>query len=277
MSEVTAPLPPIITLTTDFADRDTCVAQMKGVILSIAPEARIVDLTHQIPAQDVLAGALAIASARGAFAPDTIHVGVVDPGVGTDRAAIAIRTDHGTFVGPDNGLFTAVLSAATPLASVALTNPTYHLPVVSHTFHGRDIFAPVAAHLAARTPLERMGKAADPPVMLDIPTPRAMRQGLELRVLVVDRFGNLITNLNTLDFDVWRSPSGDDPITIEVAGRSIPSIQCTYGDVARGELLAYFGSSGHLEIAVRDGNAARELGAGPDTIILLKKLRRGDA
>ena len=271
------PRPPVITLTTDFGLRDTYVGQMKGVILSIAPAARIVDLTHEIPPHDVMAGALAIASATNAFAPGTIHVGVVDPGVGTDRAAIAVRTECGIYVGPDNGLFTSVLGAHAVCSAVSLTHTAYHRPVVSRTFHGRDIFAPVAGHLAMGTPLARMGEPITTPLLLEIPTPCRTPHGLELRVLVIDRFGNLTTNLDSSGLDAFRSQSGDAPFTVDIAGRSITSIQQTFGDVAPGKLVCYFGSSGRLEIAVRDGNAARELGAGPQTVILLKAIDRADS
>ncbi len=265
---------PIITLTTDFGTRDTYVGQMKGVILAVAPVARIVDITHEIPPQDIVAGALAIESALDAFPKGTVHVGVVDPGVGTARNAIAVKTPDALFVGPDNGLLTAALAHANQWEAVALTNASLHREPVSATFHGRDIFAPAAAHLAMGTALAKLGESVDTLQKLDLPEPEPEPEpegdGLALRVLSVDRFGNLITNLTRRQFDDWRAQSGAPKATLSVAGETIGTVSTTFADVEPGRLVAYFGSGGRLEVAVRNGDAASRLGAGRDTVVRVR-------
>jgi S-adenosylmethionine hydrolase len=255
----------IITLTTDFGLFDPYVGIMKGVILGIAPEAVLVDITHDVPAQDVVAGALALEAVCEFFPAGTIHVAVVDPGVGSGRAAVAVETEFCYFVGPDNGLFTAALARALLSRAVRLTNPAYHRRPVSATFHGRDIFAPVAAHLAAGAAFETLGDPLTELVTLDLPRPVARADSLELHVVHVDRFGNLITDLTAdsfiLDFGRAR---------LHIGGREIVGISRTYADAAQGQPVACFGSSGRLEIGVRDGSAAETLRAGTGTILLLR-------
>lgn len=255
----------LITLTTDFGLTDSYVGQMKGVILSIAPQATIVDLCHGIRPQDVLAGAIALESAVGSFPPGTIHVAVVDPTVGSGRAALAVQTDLGLFIGPDNGLFTAVLARWPARAAVKLTNPAFHRQPVSPTFHGRDVFAPVAAHLAVGTPLHALGEPATDLVQLDLPHPEPIDSGarLTLHVLYADHFGNLVTDLAADFFDRWRRSHGSGHVTIQIESVRIDRISTTYSDVCEGRFLAYFGSSGRLEIALRNGSAADTLHARP--------------
>ncbi|MBV8715564.1 MAG: SAM-dependent chlorinase/fluorinase [Chloroflexi bacterium] len=252
---------PVITLLTDFGLHDTYVGQVKGAILSVAPSAAVVDLTHAVPPQDVLAGAFLLWSAVETFPPGTIHVAVVDPGVGSSRRALAIRAARGdTLVGPDNGL---LLPATYRLGglhdAVALTKQRYWRPDTSATFHGRDIFGPVAAHLARGVPLSDFGPPASDLVDLRLPEPH----GLEGEVIHVDVYGNLVTNL----------PAASLPprFDVLVAGRSAP-FALFYGSVAPGELLAEVGSNGLLEISVRDGSATKLTGAARGTPVSLQPL-----
>jgi S-adenosylmethionine hydrolase len=260
---------PALTLLTDFGVSDTYVGQMKGVIATIAPNTTVIDLTHDVPAQDVLAGAVELDGALDAFAAGTIHVGVVDPGVGSLRQPIAVRTDRFTFVGPDNGLVTAALDQADTYQAVALTNRAYHRSHVSATFHGRDIFAPAAAHLANGASLEMLGEPIERPQRLDLPQPRADADQLSGEVLLIDRFGNLITNITRDDLrhHGWLDAADRSPsLRVDMGVTTIEDLSQTFSDAAVGGAVAYIGSSGRLEIAVRDGNAARTLG-----------MRRGDA
>lgn len=245
---------PIVTLTTDFGLADGYVGTMQGVILSIAPGTPLVDLSHHVPAQDIPAGAFVLYQAVPFFPPDTIHVVVVDPGVGSQRRALAVRTSQGVLVGPDNGVLSYALAGAEVHEAVSLTNPAYQLPIVSSTFHGRDIFAPAAAHLARGVPLAELGPRAINLVRLPLPAPQATPEGdLEAHVMHVDHFGNLILDVTAGDV------SGE--VTLELAGYRIEGIGRTFADVAPGQPLAYVGSTRHhLEIAIREGNAAQEMG-----------------
>jgi S-adenosylmethionine hydrolase len=244
---------PIITLTTDFGHQDAFVGVMKGVILGIAPEARIVDLCHEIPPQDLVAAALQLEAALPYFPRRTIHVVVVDPGVGTDRAAIAVSTERAILVGPDNGVIPAAIGGADKARhAVRLTKTGFPLQPTSRTFHGRDIFAPCAAQLALGLPLKALGEPIADLVALSLPSPEWVGKELIGHVVHTDRFGNLVT-------DVRISNLADEVGVVTVAGREIP-IRSTYGEVEAGDLVAYFGSSNRLEIAVRNGSAAEALG-----------------
>ena len=259
-------LKPVITLTTDFGSADTYVAQMKGVIFTIAPQVRIVDVTHDVSPQDIAAGALALESVVEVFTGDTIHVAVVDPGVGGARAAVALETQSGRrFVGPDNGIFTAVLERDPLRTAVKLTNPAYHRPCVSATFHGRDIFAPVAAHLANGTPLDQLGEPTGTLQRLDLPVPVHQGDTIEAHVIHVDRFGNLITDVTLDDM----TGVNHHAVQLQIAGTTIDGIHRTFADVSIGQPIAYIGSSGRLEIAVRHGSAARTFNAMAGTRVLL--------
>ncbi len=251
---------PIITLTTDFGYADGYVGALKGVILSIAPQVTIVDITHGIAPQAITQAAYVLQQAVPYFPADTIHVAVVDPDVGSARRPLAVRMDHATFVGPDNGLFTPFITAATNAQIIHLTAPQYWRPQPSATFHGRDIFAPVAAHLAAGVSLSGLGVPVEDPVRITGQAPSRMAGGaLHATVIHIDHFGNLITNLPA----DWL---GQGQWTIEVHGEVVPAISSNYAAVARGMLVAYVGSSGTLEVAVRDGSAAQVLAS-----------RRGDS
>ncbi|MGD9100503.1 MAG: SAM-dependent chlorinase/fluorinase [Anaerolineae bacterium] len=247
----------IITLTTDFGTADGYVGALKGAILSLAPGVTLVDISHAVPPQDVRHGARVLATAAPFFPAGTVHVAVIDPGVGSARRGIALRTPAATFVGPDNGLFTPFLQERT--ACVALTNPTTHRLPVSATFHGRDIFGPVAAHLVNGLPLDQLGPPVDHPLTLPTPQPQRLPDGrLCAEVMSVDRFGNLVTNVNL--------PADQDDVCVFVGGESL-TLRHTYADVAPGELLALVGSDGYLEIALREGSAVERLGLGVGALI----------
>ncbi len=252
--------PATITLTTDFGTGDSYVAQMKGVIAGIAPHARVIDGTHDLPAQNVLAAAVVLDSMVDAFTDGTIHLVVVDPGVGTGRAAVAVKTSRFTLVGPDNGVFTLVLERYPPTAIVRLTDEAYHRDSVSVTFHGRDIFAPVAGYLANGVAIERLGEPVTTLVNLNIPEPREAGSRLTGVVLVADHFGNLVTNLSRDRCDVWLGQRDMAGVVISVKGYEIGAVRRTYADVEPGEAVAYFGSSGRLELAVRNGSAREKFG-----------------
>jgi S-adenosylmethionine hydrolase len=249
--------PPIVTLLTDFGDRDAYVGVMKGVILAGAPGARIVDLSHGVPPQDVLGAAFLLETAFPWFPPSTIHVAVVDPGVGTERAIVALRTPRGLFLAPDNGLLSPVVLEGDLRESVRVRVEEG----ASATFHGRDVFAPAAARLAAGVPLSDLGPHGEPAVVLPDYRARIGEDGtITGRILHLDRFGNAISSIRRADMPV------DSEVEVEVHGRSLGSPERTYGDVGPGMHLVLLGSSDHLEIAIRDGSAADTFG-----------LRTGDA
>jgi len=247
----------IITLTTDFGTRDGYVAAMKGVILSIAPRSRIIDVTHDIPAQNIAEAAFVIASVYRYYPPGTVHVIVVDPGVGTDRRALAVETAHGRFVLPDNGLLTPILLREKEHEAVSLTaRRHWRTPDSSATFHGRDIFAPCGAHLAQGVPLQELGTPAGDLHMMDIAEPVRTADGATVgQIQHVDRFGNMISNIPA---ELVRRI---DVTAIVCRGVVIAPLHETYGQVAEGQLVALIGSHGYLEIAVRNGSARQELAA----------------
>jgi S-adenosylmethionine hydrolase len=246
----------IITLCTDFGLQDGYVAAMKGVILSIAPQATLVDISHEIAAHNVRQGAYVLASACPFFPEGTIHVVVIDPGVGTGRQAVAVCTARHTFVAPDNGVLSLALRGEAMCQAVSLTAQAYwREPKTSSTFHGRDIFAPVAAHLARGVALEALGDPVEG--LQSLPSSGVIRDprgGLVGHVVHVDHFGNLITDIpaaQLLSRHDWQIEAG--------TGR-IQGLQDTYARVAPGQMLALIGSHDCLEIAVREGSAAERLG-----------------
>lgn len=249
--------PPIITLLTDFGLDDGALAAMKGVLLGIAPQVRLVDISHGIGPQDVRAAAVVLGRAAPHFPEGTIHLAVVDPGVGTERRPMAARLGPQFFVGPDNGVFTRVLDRAhgSHLATsfFQLDRPERWLPTVSDVFHGRDIFAPVAAHLANGVGLEELGTAFQAPVRLALPLPIPMPGGLRGEVEFVDRFGNLRTNIR-------RSDCGDrTPAGVRLGWVEIEGMVRTFGERPAGELIAFWGSGDELCVAVVNGSAAARL------------------
>ena len=250
---------PVITLTTDFGLKDGFTAVLKGVIWGICPEAQIADITHSITPQNISEGAIALWRAYAFFPAGTVHIAVVDPGVGTQRRPIAARLGEHTFIGPDNGLFTPIFDDATRLGFdrkvVHLTNARYWRPVVSHTFHGRDIFAPVAAHLAKGVDLRELGPLIDDPVRLVLPVPEKTSFGWHAHVTVVDVFGNLTTDLPAACL-----PEGEGTL-FRLCGREVREMVSSYGQRSSGELVALVDSENFIELAIVNGNAARILQA----------------
>jgi S-adenosylmethionine hydrolase len=247
-----------ITLITDFGLEDGHVGAMKGVIRSIAPEATIVDISHFVPPQDIRKAAYVLFTAYPYYPTGTVHVVVVDPGVGTERRAIALQTSAAYFVAPDNGVLSYVLDREVVEAAVQLTNPGYWHHPVSDIFHGRDIFGPGGAHLAKGVPLQSLGELLDPATLATFPLSRPERRpdgSITAQVVVIDSFGNLTTNLPAN----WLASSPN--WEIEVAGQRVYGLQRTFGDVAEDQLIAFIDSENFLAIAVRNGNAARKLGA----------------
>lgn len=249
----------IITLLTDFGEQDGYVGVMKGVILGLNPQVILVDLAHALPPQDIVAAALVLQAAQPYFPPETIHLAVVDPGVGTCRRALAIRCRKQFWVGPDNGLFHLILEGHPDFEAVCLENPAYFLPHVSATFHGRDVFAPVAAHLSRGVALSCFGPPIHDPVPLDFPPPEFDYQAIRGEIIHVDRFGNLISNIRFSELRTWQQ---ERPVVLEVGSTRVSRLSRTYAEVPPGELLALEGSHGYLEIACARGSAARILGGG---------------
>jgi S-adenosylmethionine hydrolase len=244
----------IITLLTDFGTQDTYVGAMKGVIATLCPTARTIDLTHAIPPQDVAAARFNWLSAYPYFPEGTVHLAVVDPGVGTSRRGIALQSDHAWWVGPDNGLFSGFTDQMPVLAAVELTNPDYwRVPNPSPTFHGRDIFAAAAAHLVQGVALERLGTAIAPDslVSLDLPPTVTTADGVQGVIQYIDRFGNAVTTIPA-------TAVGPGPWQVTLAPLTIPGVG-TYSDVEPGAPLALIGSHGYVEIAINQGSAQRQL------------------
>lgn len=260
-------MPRVITLTTDFGLRDPFVGIMKGVLLSVCPSARLVDLTHEVPPHDVQGGGLALEAAVAFFPHGTVHLAVVDPGVGSARRAIAVRAGGCVLVGPDNGLFTFALEAA-DWAAVAITAPEYRLPEVSRTFHGRDILAPAAAYLAGGVPIERLGAPITDPVRLPRPACRLEDGALVGEVLEVDRFGNLVTSIPAAR--LVELPGAGMP-AVEVGGRPVGAPVNAYAQGREGEPAVIVGSTGRLEVFVRSGSAGSRLGVGRGATVRVKR------
>ncbi len=261
----------IITLLTDFGLRDAYVAAMKGVILGINPDVVLVDLTHEIPPQDVAAGAFVLAEAIRYFPPGTIHLAVVDPGVGSARRGLAAFAGGRYFVGPDNGLFHFAFKDSQDLTVVSLENPAYFRAEISATFHGRDIFAPVAAHLSRGTRLQELGPPVAEPVRLSIPEPRFTDSQAQGRFIYVDRFGNLVSNLR---FDKLLDWLAGRKFRVEVGGHILTRLSRTYADAAPGEILALKGSHGYLEIACNLASAAERLRLSVGAPLTVRKIEK---
>jgi len=238
---------------------------MLGIAKPSGQPLTFIDVTHEIAAHDVTEGALALEAAVPFFPSGSIHLAVVDPGVGTTRRGLVLRTDRALFVGPDNGLFTPFLEGPARCNAWELQAEEYRLASVSRTFHGRDIFAPAAAHLAAGVPPERFGPPIDDPVRLAWPTVRAVTGAVAGAVLHVDRFGNLVTSIRAETVEaVGRG------VRIRLGGRALPLVQ-TYGDLEAGQAGALVGSGGRLEIAVREGSAAARFKARRGTPVVVSR------
>jgi S-adenosylmethionine hydrolase len=246
---------PIVTLLTDFGQADSYVGTMKGVMLGICPEATLVDLSHQVHAQAVQQAAYLLSTAAPYFPPGTVHLVVVDPGVGGDRRAVVVQAERAVYVAPDNGVLGMALAGDPGRVAIHLSDPHYRLPAVSATFHGRDIFAPAAAYLARGTDPHQLGPPINISDLVTLPRlqPTVQPDGTYVgQVLHVDRFGNLVTN--------HHAPAVKGQVFVSIGGERIAGLNRTFSGVAPGELVAYVGSSGYLEIAVRNGNAAARLG-----------------
>ena len=249
---------PIITLTTDYGTNDHLVGVMKGVILSINPEVNVVDITHGVLPHDILDGALTIGQAYKHFPPKTIHVVVVDPGVGTQRRPILVASDQHYFVAPDNGVLSSVYDQTEALYVWNIISEHYFKQPVSKTFHGRDIFAPVAAWLTKSWQTSAFGEQVTDFARFAIPKPKAAGNTFKGLVLRVDQFGNLITNVRV--DDVPALASGNGKCTIKAGNATITKIVPTFAEGANGEPVGVIGSSGYLEICVNKTSAARALG-----------------
>jgi S-adenosylmethionine hydrolase len=258
----------IITLTTDFGLSDAYTAEMKGVILGINPDVKFVDICHTIKPQNITQAAFVLSTAYRFFPERTIHIVVVDPGVGSERRAVLLRTPLADFVAPDNGVLSyivqevadkSVTGGAVKLrqgtTAISLTNPEFWLRQVSSTFHGRDVFAPVAAHLSLGTPPADFGEPINTLVTMPLLYPHKTANGLTGHIVHIDNFGNLITNINGQEL-----PQAEDGIGVLVGGKRIPGLCHTYAEGSG--LLALVGSHGYLEIALKNGNAASFLGVG---------------
>lgn len=248
-----------ITLLTDFGLKDGNVGVMKGVIWSITPDAQIVDLSHLISPQNVREAALILLRSAPYFPEGSIHVVVVDPGVGTERRSIAAQLGPYYFVGPDNGVISMLLEWAEgqdlPIQFVHLDNPLYWLPEVSHVFHGRDIFAPAAGYLAGGVPLAKLGTSMDDPVRLTLPQPQASERGWLGEVIHIDHFGNISSNIRREHLDERKT------WTVSICGVEIHGLVRTFGERKPGEQVILYGSTGNLIVSVVNGSASDRLGA----------------
>ena len=264
----------ILTLTTDFGISDGYVGAMKGVVLTCALDAQIVDITHQVPPQDIAAGAFAMYCACPFFPEGSVHVGVVDPGVGSDRRGIVVETEQFVYVGPDNGLFSPVYEREIVRRIVAIENTALMRPQVSSTFHGRDVFAPVGAHLLRGISCEEVGPEIEFPVTCDLWGVEERADALVGRVVCVDHFGNAISMIARSHIDE-KYPDGD--FEIVVGKTRFDRICQTYSEVKEGEVLALYGSLDTLEIAVCEGSASRTLGVkrGDEICVYRDQGRRG--
>ena len=259
---------PVIAFLTDFGTSDHYVGAMKGVALGICPEATLVDITHGVPPQDVLAGALELSASYRYFPAGTVFVVVIDPGVGSTRRAIAAESGGYRFVAPDNGVLTLAFSDPAPSLVVELTEPRFQCTTISRTFEGRDRFAPAGAWLASGVEVAALGTAVRDWNTLVVPPPHFEETAIRGEVLRVDRFGNLITNIDRRTFDRV-APRG---AAVMLGDVHVGPIVGTYAHVATGESCALFGSSDHLEVAVSGGSAADHFGAGRGTAVVLRVL-----
>jgi S-adenosylmethionine hydrolase len=250
----------IISLLSDFGGKDPYVAEMKAVILSISPQARIIDITHEIGKFDIRMGAYILASAAPYFPPSTVHVAVVDPGVGTERRPIIAETSRSLYVGPDNGLLILAAHREHITNVYAIDNPEYMLPDVSTTFHGRDIFAPAAAHLTQGNKPSDFGPAIQDYIFPDFAKPAARDGELRGEILHIDGFGNIVSNITSEDLKKMGLEGGS--LVVRLGGKTLSMRFCSaYGEVPAGTPVALVGSSNFLEVAVNRGSASEVFGA----------------
>jgi S-adenosylmethionine hydrolase len=246
----------IITLTTDFGLQDYYVSAMKGVMLNVAPQVRLIDISHEIPSQDIMAGSWVLKNTASLYPKGTVHLVVVDPGVGSERKAIALKLGDQYFVGPDNGIF-SLLTKEKATEAVELTNPHYWNGHPSNTFHGRDIFAPAAAHLSNGVDLEELGRPVNDLHTYHWAVPIADKDGIEGWIIHIDKFGNLITNISS---ELIEETMDSEKLKIYVGNTILERIEKMFSAVPEGEPVAYIGSSGMLEVGINKGNAKQMLG-----------------
>ncbi len=250
---------PVIALLSDFGTRDHYAGTMKGVMLAICPDVTFVDITHDVPPHDVLDGALQLVAAARYFPAGTIFLAVVDPGVGSSRRGIAAEAGDYRFVAPDNGVLTAVLREWAPKKTVELTERRYARPTVSRTFEGRDRFAPAAAWLAKGIQLTALGRPAPDYYRIDIPLPQVDEASITGVVLRIDRFGNVVTNIDRRSIE---SAVRSGTMSVSAGGHTVGRLVATYADIQPGEVCALFGSTDHLELAANSESAADRLQLG---------------
>jgi S-adenosylmethionine hydrolase len=248
---------PVIALLSDFGTHDHYAGTMKGVMIGICPDVTLIDITHDITPHDVLEGALQLAASARYFPAGTIFLAIVDPGVGSSRRGIAVEAGEYRFVAPDNGVLTPVLREMPPKRIVELTERRYARPTVSRTFEGRDRLAPAAAWLAKGIQLSALGRTVASYQPIDIPQVEVAEAHLRGVVLLVDRFGNLVTNIDRRTFEAFTRAQ---PVSLKVTGHAIAGVVATYADIRAGEVCALFGSTDHLELAANGSSAAAALG-----------------
>ena len=246
-----------ITLTTDFSQQDPYVGMMKGVIAAINPQAQVIDLSHGVPPQNIMAAGLILQHSIRYFPAGTIHVVVVDPGVGSSRRPILIEFDGSYFIGPDNGVLSVAFERKQPSQIIHLSNPTFQLQTISKTFHGRDIFAPAAAHLSLGVPVSDFGEKLDSFIELVVPKVGRQEQQISGEIVYVDSFGNLFTNIRERDL----TGLAKDRLRIVLGAAEIGGLADGYASVVTGEFVCLFNSWGLLEIAVNKGSARQRTGA----------------
>lgn len=263
---------PIVTLLTDFGNADGFIGVMKGVMLQIAPDIQFVDITHELPAFSLSAAAFLNSWSYGYFPPGTVHLCVVDPGVGSKRRALAVETQGHTFIAPDNGLLSPVLAMSGERTVISADKPEYWLSKISNTFHGRDIFSPLAAHVARGVSAAALGSPIDDPVMLACDPPMITPASIECHIRYIDHFGNLITDLTRSRFEQWAVQTGCElgGVDIHLDSVVINGVSKTYSARKPGELAAVFDGYDCLEIAVAQGNASQKLGLGVDRAVTVK-------
>lgn len=259
--------PPVITLITDFGLQDPFVGIMKGVILNLAPTARIIDVTHQIEPQNIVQAALTLEAAHSYFPKNAVHLVVVDPGVGGERRPIAVKNKSAAFVGPDNGALSPVIDSSSRIYE--LSDKNYFLPEISLTFHGRDVFAPAAAWIAGRTSPAKMGRKITDPHLLKFPRPEVKKNGVTGEIVTIDRFGNLISNISSELLKTTFKPA--DSLTLKIGKTRIHDFASHYSQCGKGNVGCLINSRDRVEIFCREGNAAKKLKCRAGTSLTIKK------
>lgn len=262
--------PPTFAILTDFGTRDHYVAAVKGVLLSACPSAQIVDISHDVSPQNVIGGAYVLYAAYTYMPEGTVHIAVVDPGVGSARRPLAVRAGKWLFVAPDNGILGYVLSKEKDWRAYAVEPGSVATGQISRTFHGRDLFAPAAAKLALGTDPSDLGPQVEDLAFPENLFPSVRKDCISGLVIHIDRFGNLITNVTESAFESWRGSTALQDIVVSAGGTSLRGISRYYAEVPQGKPLVLFGSSGHLEIAVNQGSAADVFGMQEGTPVLVE-------